>query len=126
MRDSFSKKVFDAGDENVGDMGDAQCSFYTAYAKRFADEGLVKEQISSNILASMSSSAFEAELDHLITIFIDELSRASKFEEKRISQNKALSENCFLMTVCAELRIPLFIVGKPGTSKSLARSIVAE
>ncbi len=67
-----------------------------------------------------------SELSELIKIFMDELGMASKFAEKKISTNKALSENAFLMTVCAELRIPLFIVGKPGTSKSLARSIVAE
>jgi hypothetical protein len=30
-----------------------------------------------------------------------------------------------MMIVCIELRIPLFIVGKPGSSKSLAKSIVA-
>ena len=30
-----------------------------------------------------------------------------------------------MMIVCVELRIPLFIVGKPGSSKSLAKSIVS-
>ena len=30
-----------------------------------------------------------------------------------------------MMAVCIELRIPLFLVGKPGSSKSLAKSIVA-
>ena len=62
----------------------------------------------------------------MISLFVTELGRASKFEARRISQNKALSENVFLMTICAELRVPLFIVGKPGTSKSLARSVVAD
>lgn len=37
----------------------------------------------------------------------------------------ALLENVFMMIVCVELRIPLFIVGKPGSSKSLAKSIVS-
>ena len=31
-----------------------------------------------------------------------------------------------MMTICIELRIPLFLVGKPGSSKSLAKSIVTE
>ena len=43
-----------------------------------------------------------------------------------IAHNAALRENVFMMTVCVELRIPLFVVGKPGSSKSLAKSIIAE
>lgn len=31
-----------------------------------------------------------------------------------------------MMVICTELRIPLFLVGKPGSSKSLARLIVAD
>ena len=43
-----------------------------------------------------------------------------------IARNAALRENVFMMAVCVELRIPLFVVGKPGSSKSLAKSIIAE
>ena len=43
-----------------------------------------------------------------------------------IAHNIALRENLFMMAVCVELRIPLFVVGKPGSSKSLAKSILAE
>jgi hypothetical protein len=38
----------------------------------------------------------------------------------------ALRENVFMMVVCIELRIPLFLVGKPGSSKSLAKTIVSD
>lgn len=41
-----------------------------------------------------------------------------------IAQNLALRENFFMMVVCVELRIPLFLVGKPGSSKSLSKSIL--
>ena len=41
-----------------------------------------------------------------------------------IAKNTALRENVFIMVVCIELRIPLFLIGKPGSSKSLARIIV--
>jgi MoxR-like ATPase len=44
---------------------------------------------------------------------------------QNIARNGALRENVFMMAICIELRIPLFIVGKPGSSKSLAKSIVA-
>ena len=43
-----------------------------------------------------------------------------------IARNEALSENVFMMVVCIELRIPLFVVGKPGSSKSLAKTVVAD
>lgn len=43
-----------------------------------------------------------------------------------IARNLALKENVFMMVVCIELRIPLFLVGKPGSSKSLAKTIVAD
>ena len=29
-----------------------------------------------------------------------------------------------MMVICIELKIPLFLVGKPGSSKSLAKSLV--
>ena len=41
-----------------------------------------------------------------------------------IARNTALSENVFMMVICIELRIPLFVVGKPGSSKSLAKTVV--
>ena len=43
-----------------------------------------------------------------------------------IARNAALRENVFMMAICIELRIPLYLVGKPGSSKSLAKSIVAD
>ena len=45
---------------------------------------------------------------------------------KNIACNAALRENVFMMAVCVDLRIPLFLVGKPGSSKSLAKAIVAD
>jgi hypothetical protein len=47
-------------------------------------------------------------------------------DDKNISMNEALRENVFLMTVCILNRIPVFVVGKPGSSKSLAIKIVTE
>ncbi len=46
--------------------------------------------------------------------------------EANIAKNQALKENVFMMIICIELRIPLFLVGKPGSSKSLAKTIVAD
>ena len=41
-----------------------------------------------------------------------------------IARNQALSENIFMMIVCIQLKIPLFLIGKPGSSKSLAKTVV--
>lgn len=46
--------------------------------------------------------------------------------KENIAKNEALCENIFMMVVCIELRIPLFIVGKPGSSKSLAKTIIQD
>ena len=72
-------------------------------------------------------SSFNA-LDHCNTFFVS-CQRAVLNELKlgpNIARNTALSENVFMMVVCIELRIPLFVVGKPGSSKSLAKTVVAD
>ncbi|XP_071956942.1 E3 ubiquitin-protein ligase rnf213-alpha-like [Antedon mediterranea] len=61
------------------------------------------------------------EIDSCQDIFLDEIRLGPN-----IARNKALKENIFMMIICIELRIPLFLVGKPGSSKSLAKTIVAE
>ena len=53
-------------------------------------------------------------------IFLDEVEL-----NNNIARNSALLENVFMIIICLELRIPLFIVGKPGSSKSLAKTIVS-
>ena len=43
-----------------------------------------------------------------------------------IASNKALKENIFMMIICIENRIPLFVVGKPGSSKSLSKAMIMD
>jgi len=54
-------------------------------------------------------------------IFIDELKL-----DQNIAKNDALKENVWMMAICIELRIPLFLVGKPGSSKSLAKTVITD
>ena len=58
-------------------------------------------------------------LHRIETVFLDAMTVPNN-----IAHNAALRENVFMMTVCIENRLPLFLVGKPGSSKSLAKSIV--
>ena len=46
--------------------------------------------------------------------------------ENTIAKNEALKENVWMMSICIQLNIPLFLVGKPGSSKSLAKMVVAD
>jgi len=45
---------------------------------------------------------------------------------KGIAKNKALSENIFALFCAINSRIPLFIVGKPGCSKSLSTQLIVK
>ena len=54
-------------------------------------------------------------------VFINEIKLDST-----IAKNTALKENVWMMVICIELKIPLFLVGKPGSSKSLAKTVVGD
>lgn len=54
-------------------------------------------------------------------VFLDNLSIP-----KATACNNALRENIFMMIICMDLRVPLFLVGKPGSSKSLSKTIAVE
>ena len=57
-------------------------------------------------------------------LFINEVVESG--QHKNIAKNKALKENVFMMIVCIQNRIPLFLVGKPGSSKSLSKAMVVD
>ncbi len=46
--------------------------------------------------------------------------------EKGIAVNLALKENVFAIIPCIMNKIPIFICGKPGCSKSMAISLIFE
>ncbi|XP_066518776.1 E3 ubiquitin-protein ligase rnf213-beta [Hoplias malabaricus] len=68
-----------------------------------------------------SRSSLEHEISSCQDFFLENIRM-----RETIAKNLALKENVFLMVVCTELRIPLFLVGKPGSSKSLAKTVVAD
>ncbi|XP_067936897.1 E3 ubiquitin-protein ligase rnf213-alpha-like [Watersipora subatra] len=67
---------------------------------------------------------FLDQLESCQQLFIDHV--ADEEQHKNIAKNKALKENVFMMIVCIENRIPLFLVGKPGSSKSLSKAMVVD
>ncbi|XP_069374050.1 E3 ubiquitin-protein ligase rnf213-beta isoform X2 [Paralichthys olivaceus] len=68
-----------------------------------------------------SSTTLQEEISSCQNFFLQNIQT-----RETIAKNLALKENVFLMVVCIELRIPLFLVGKPGSSKSLAKTVVAD
>ncbi|XP_064641334.1 E3 ubiquitin-protein ligase rnf213-alpha-like isoform X1 [Lineus longissimus] len=68
------------------------------------------------------SETLRNEITRCQDVFLEQV----KISEPNIAPNQALKENLFMMVVCIELRIPLFLVGKPGSSKSLAKLIVTD
>ncbi|XP_049326804.1 E3 ubiquitin-protein ligase rnf213-alpha-like [Astyanax mexicanus] len=69
---------------------------------------------------SPSCADIHTEIDLCKKAFISNVDCPTK-----VAKNDALMENVFMMVVCMNLRIPLFLVGKPGSSKSLSKTIAA-
>lgn len=44
----------------------------------------------------------------------------------RIGRNTPLKENIFVIFTCIMNKIPLFITGKPGSSKTLAMNLIVK
>ena len=65
--------------------------------------------------------AFENVLSNIQTRFCKHLDL-----DTGIAMNAALSENLFVAIVCILNKLPVFLVGKPGTSKTLTLQIIAK
>ena len=61
------------------------------------------------------------EINTCYEVFLDEIKLPDA-----IARNQALKENIFMLLMCIELKIPLFIIGKPGSSKSLAKTLISQ
>lgn len=99
----------------------AVCYHASLYSRETRHE--FRQLIASHIkLANVDPTKVDwvqAEILKCQHVFLDKISL-----NNNIARNHALLENVFMIIICLELRIPLFIVGKPGSSKSLAKSIV--
>ena len=56
---------------------------------------------------------------------VNEITKEMTIEEnKGIALNRLLKENLFTCYICIDNSVPLIIIGKPGTSKSLSIQII--
>lgn len=72
------------------------------------------------IFSQVDENYIAAEINFCYEVFLDEIHLPDA-----IARNQALKENIFMMLICVELKIPLFIIGKPGSSKSLAKNLIS-
>ena len=94
------------------------------YRAKLKDRTAFDECLIANLVSPLSkiteASIIRKEIDKCQTGIVELMKTPD-----HIARNAALKENLFMMYVCIQLKIPLFIIGKPGSSKSLARSIIS-
>ena len=88
-------------------------TYLSEISKGFTDKYALPDNVAS----------IKHELELCQKTCVDNLELNSKMT---IAKNKALVENVFMMFVCIQTNIPLFLVGKPGSSKSLAKTLLSD
>ena len=86
------------------------------YRKKMTD---IFQAQAVNEVSSMSTSQFEA----IVRLEQEEYLARMELPEGT-AKNAALRENVFVILVCILNRIPVFVVGKPGCSKSLSMQVI--
>ncbi len=96
----------------------AHCYYYRLPRDQNEHKSFVKD-ISKEL--NCTEQYFEATINYFQKKYIEAMSiRAG------VAQNQALKENVFMMLVCIMNKIPLIVVGKPGSSKTLAVSLIRD
>ncbi|VDI80191.1 Hypothetical predicted protein, partial [Mytilus galloprovincialis] len=96
-------------------------SYHACLKNRDEYRETVASYFKSPLTLKRGAVEIEEEILKCQSAFLDSVKLAPN-----IARNQALKENVFMMIVCIEMRIPMFLVGKPGSSKSLAKTIVAD
>ena len=94
-------------------------SIYLCYYIRIYDKNLrnqFSEIMKKSFGADFKFEEFPKIIENIIADSVD--------LEKGIAKNKTLLENLFAIFVCLNTKIPLFIIGKPGCSKSLSAQLI--
>ena len=116
LKNNFLKKYFSS--EKLG-IYSLNLSIYLCYYIRIYDKiirndfcKLMKQSFGQNF----EFEDFPRKIQNIIADSVE--------LEKGIAKNRALLENLFAIFVCLNTKIPLFIIGKPGSSKSLCSLLI--
>lgn len=85
------------------------------------DKDKYRQKVSDSLLPAYSPAKVMQEISLMQDLLLSGVPMGDT-----IAKNSALKENVFMMVLCIELKIPLFLVGKPGSSKSLSKTLVAD
>ena len=132
------------------------CSIYLCYYIRLTDDkkrnnfenmlrshfldlvnnGIALEEKTGNLISDIKNESFRAEIKNRPKEQIKNFSDFLKIEEnflikqieldKGIGENSLLKENLFLLFVSVITNIPLIIIGKPGSGKSLSAKLITK
>ncbi|XP_052087598.1 E3 ubiquitin-protein ligase rnf213-alpha-like isoform X5 [Mytilus californianus] len=95
--------------------------YHSCLKKRFEYRHTIAPHFQDPLELTGGANQIDEEISRCQSVLLNNIELANN-----IAKNQALKENVFMMVVCMELRIPMFLVGKPGSSKSLAKTIVAD
>ena len=95
------------------------------YRQHIAQQFLSSHGSKLGAVETITSSQLANEMENEVNFFQELLLSEMKLPEG-IASCSMLKENVMMMAICIQLNIPLFLVGKPGTSKSLAKKLVGE
>ena len=103
---------------------DAGTKYWTHLKDAIDNERLIhgrtRFEAESSFRGVTQTGAFQTILLLAQTDFVSE----NFFVEDGVALNAGLSESLFVATICVLNHLPLFIVGKPGTSKTLTLSVL--
>ena len=121
---SLDPNVDKGSNNNIGDITYSLIiSLAVCYRARLEERTEFDEyivQLFTHPLTELIHEQIYNEVDKCHSLILNEMHIGDN-----IAKNTALKENVFMMFVCIELKIPLFVIGKPGSSKSLAKSIIS-
>ena len=94
------------------------------YAVTVANVATPRLCIPSHSLSLLTPHSHMCDACSLICLQMDELVSQMQIPDN-IAMTQALKENIFSVIVCAACKIPLIMVGEPGSSKTLSVTLVA-
>jgi len=118
LRNPYFSEKFNFTEENIY-IYSLNLSVYLCYYIR------IYEKDKRQGFLDLMKTAFNNDFDFKIfPEYLQNIIATAVELENGIAKNRALLENLFCIFVCLNAKIPLFIIGKPGCSKSLSAQLI--
>ena len=119
LKNPYFSKRFNSNDNEKICIHSLNLSLYICYYIRIYDKKMrnqFSELMTNSFGAKYKFTAFPEKIQNIIADSVE--------LGKGIAKNKTILQNLFVIFVCLNTKIPLFIIGKPGCSKSLSAQII--